>query len=207
MRRFILSALCALTLTGGLATTATAAPTGERAERGAPAAVGTTTETVTLPSGERVTHTATVGEAQVATAADLATDGDLVAVGGGPTLAERAADGPVYYRTWYQSASVPPFWKEQHEAKMYYDLTYVWVTVVYRGYQGYHSCDINSGIGFTINVTEFRVWGGEPKTGGPLEAWDRYKVSFVTNGIPVYGSHAMYATLYPSGNVYFHWPY
>lgn len=211
MRRLILSALCALALTGGLAVPATAEPpSGEGAERGGPAAVGTTTETVTLSDGEQFIATSTVGRPQVATAADLAVDGDLAATGGGPTLAEAAAQGSsIYYRSWSQtmSAIVPFLWNEKHEGKYYWDKTYVWATVTYRGYQGYHHCNIGSGIGFIVQVFECHVWGGEPKTGGDLEQWDRFKVSAVSNGVPVWTNHAMHTNIYPSGNIYWHVEY
>lgn len=183
-----------------------AGPTTESTEDRAPAAVGTSTSSVTLSGGERVTVVTQLGRAQLATAADLDLNGDLAPEGDGPSLAEAAATSTIYSRTWSQTMRGLYYynWAEKHSGKYYYNGTYVWSTTQYLGYTGYHQCDQGYGFGYSITVTNCPTYGTQPQSAGAIQQYDYFQVHVIANGIPIYASYNMHANMYPSGSIYFH---
>lgn len=160
---------------------------------------------VTPPDGmcngtlEAITQTVSVGAPELPTTADLAAAPSSLA-SSGPPAGTRC-------RTWYQteqSAINSHLWKEQHVGKYCYTKNDVW-----NGgkYGTYHTCDHNSGAGFTIDVTDCSeniVYTSNIPAGYFRQNWDSFKVSAVYNGFPIHSSHTMHSNVFPGGSLRFH---
>lgn len=71
------------------------------------------------------------------------------------------------------------------------------------GYKGYHTCDLGSGIGYSVKVTSCSVEQRYDLNGPAISLWDRYQVHVVTKGIPICQSHNMHANAYDGGTITF----
>jgi hypothetical protein len=147
-----------------------------------------------------------VSAPQVVGAAGVTRAGDLTA-SDGTTLAAAAATYPIYTETWWQTLT-GCCWRERNSGRIYFDYHgHVWSTTLTYGYKGWHHCDDDWAIGYTISHTlcnterRYDLYGAG---GHPISEWDHFKVSAFVKGFPISVSHTMHANAYANGAVYYH---
>ncbi|VXB17982.1 hypothetical protein [Aeromicrobium sp. 9AM] len=162
-------------------------------------------ETADTAGSCTVASTVSVGAIGKATSTQLATDAKATSTDG-TTLAAAAAARTIYTRTFEQSQRGLYYinWVEKHIGRVYFDKAgHVWSTTTTYGYKGYHTCDLGSGIGYSIKVTSCSVEKRYDLNGPAISLWDRYQVHVVASGIPIYQSHNMHANAYDGGTITF----
>ncbi len=118
----------------------------------------------------------------------------------GTTLAQAAARGTIYYKTWSQVKRGLYYvnWKEQHSGRFYYNGSRVWSTTSTLGYKGKHICDQGYGVLYDVKVTNCMT---DVISSAKIQEWDYFRVHVVWKGIPLYVSHNMHTTMTKSGGV------
>ncbi len=112
----------------------------------------------------------------------------------------------IFTQTWSQSMhGLFYVWEEKHVGRVFWDTAgHVWSANQYRHREGYHFCNQGYGEGFAISNTscseEYR-WDITAPSGHPISEWDRFQVSAIANGVPIWHSHKMHINAYPSGNI------
>jgi hypothetical protein len=145
-----------------------------------------------------------------ATAALIAAYGDLRSQDG-VTLAAAATSFscPIYSKYWWM-ATRALLWEEKQDGRVFYDkgCGHVWsvqsTNPLYPRYPGWHHCDINWGIFYTVNSINCWTERRYDLSGRPISEYDTFRVYAVYKGVPFYRTHQMHANIYPSGNLYFH---
>jgi len=96
-------------------------------------------------------------------------------------------------------------WSEEYRARIYFDGHAVWISPYLGHNNGYHSCGYSQGAGFQVTVLEcwkrgdpVDTFAGAPAT-ARLEIGDRFRVSFIYNGVPIYGTHEISAAIDVTG--------
>ncbi|GAA5226998.1 hypothetical protein [Paeniglutamicibacter antarcticus] len=118
----------------------------------------------------------------------------------GTTLAQAAARGTIYYKTWSQVKRGLYYvnWKEQHSGRFYYNGSRVWSTTSTLGYKGKHICDQGYGVLYDVKVTNCMT---DVISSAKIQEWDYFRVHVVWKGIPLYVSHNMHATMTKTGGL------
>jgi hypothetical protein len=142
----------------------------------------------------------------IATAEQLAADGDLVSADGVKLSAsvETTPTGTIWTRTWWQETRGLYYinWWEKHTGRIYYHTGHVWSTAGAHGFTGRHNCDQGGGIGYDVKVTDCFT---ERLSTNQIVEWDYWKVYVFFEGFPISASHNMHATAFGSGNIYYYW--
>jgi hypothetical protein len=134
----------------------------------------------------------------------LAEVGDLRAVGSGRTLASAAATSTIWYREWSQRTQSVLWgiaWSETHRGGYFFNGNYVWLSSRF-GWDnyGWHRCDYNSGIAFSVSVISCYKQG-DPST-WRMRNGDQFRVSVIYSGFPIYATHEMAACMGPGGGLW-----
>lgn len=125
----------------------------------------------------------------------------------GTSLAQAAAAGTIWTRTWYQEKRGFYYfnWKEKHIGRIFFDKrSRVWSTSAQSGFKGYHTCDLGYGILYDVQVKSCSTERRYDLNNNPISEWDRFRVHVVWRGIPLYATHSMHVNAYPNGNIYGH---
>ena len=143
---------------------------------------------------------ASVGPVQIATPAQIATDGDLVSADG-VRLSDAA--GTVETRSWQQEARGFYYidWHEKHMGQIYWNGERVWSTHAYQDYVGNHDCGISNGILYSVDV----VACSTKQFPDHLEEWDYFKVSVIYEGFPAFRTFDMHISSDTAGNMMQYW--
>lgn len=126
----------------------------------------------------------------------------MISASGNASLKAAAAAGStIYYKDWNQwNLRIPGAWNEQQKGSFYYDGSHTWVSKSYRGYKGWHVCDLGYGVGVTIDNISCEERAMDTRG---VANWDYYKTCLGVGKVDACTSHAMHADAYNDGKLVF----
>jgi hypothetical protein len=102
----------------------------------------------------------------------------------------RIVEPTIYSKTW-QIEKIGGTYVEISRGKFYYDGSKAWSTKSYRGYAGYHECQAPGSWGITVDVSVESCTTSYSTSGASVTDREKYKVSAIANGFPIFWVLAM----------------